>query len=402
MCQNGTGAYHGAGNKGGERQARFAMAYGRREIAPSDQIKALRHARDQYVQLADRIHNETDPALDDAQKQLREDNARRIAKAYDRSLSNNVARLSGMERTHKPTQFFGLWYRIGVLLILALACALPFAYQYRSSLNRFADVREIESLALNLMPARTAPPAEIKAPPAPVAQKSPPQETQTPQVTKLDAPAIAAPVPTPVPMSVPAPAKVAPPRAPAAKKPVVKPREAKREPAKAKPDAAKPVAQKPPEVAKASIPALTELPRAEPPRAEPPLSAAPAAPLPAPAAMPAPPAPPAPQVVAVIPPPALLPPQPIMETHTQPPYPPLSARAGETGTTKISVAISPQGQATDCRITQTSGADRLDRVACAHVTDRWRWKPTGRDSTMPVPRTTVTVVWNLRRPAPQR
>jgi len=346
------------------------MAYGRREIAPSDQIKALRHARDQYVQLADRIHNDVDPALDGAEKQLREDNARRIAKAYDRSLSNSVARLAGMERTHRlPTRSFGLWYRIGVLLVLAIACALPFTYRYMPTLNRLFNMRDVVTGAPIDAPAKIPAPAIVE-------QKPLPEKPEAPKNLEMAAqkPAIAAA----------GPAKVAPPPAPAANKPAVKPREAKQETAKARPAAA--AAPKAPEVTKASIPT------------EPPLPAPPAAPLPAPVEMPAPPTP----QVAAAPPPVTIRPEPIMETHTQPPYPASSARAGETGTTKISVAISPQGQATDCRITQTSGADRLDRAACAHVTDRWRWRPVSRDRAAPAPRITVTMIWNLRRPAPQR
>lgn len=368
-----------------KRKVCHIMAYGRLEIAPAEQIKALRHARDQYVELADRIHGDTDPALDATERQQREDDARRIAKAYDRSLSNSVARLSGMERTHRiTTKSFGLWYRIGIVLILASACLLPFAYRDTPALKGFANIREIAANILNSAPAPKAPPAEIP-PPVVTEQTALPEEPEAPQTMKLEAqkPAAA--------LAAPAPRKIAQPRPAAAKKAVVD----RPETTPAKPAAPKPVVQTPPEVAKAATPAPAEpLPPAL-------VSApvAPAAALPAPVA---PIAPPAPPVATVVTPPASFHPQSMAETHTLPRYPPISERVGETGTTKMIVAITPQGRAADCRITQSSGSDRLDRAACAHVTDQWRWKPFSRDSAAPAPRTGVTIVWKLLKPTPGR
>jgi len=351
------------------------MAYGRREIAPKEQIKALRHARDHYVQLADRIHNDTESTLDAAEKQLREDDARRIAKAYERSLSNSVARLSRLEGTHKlSTQSFGLRSGIGVLLIVAMAGLLPFAY--RHTRDGFLKLREIGTVALNS--AKSAPPAGIP-PPAVIEQNPLPEKPEAPKNLGSDAhkPAVA--------MAVPAPRKIAQPRSPEAG-----PREA----TNAKPAVTRQAVQIPAETATASTSAPAQ------PVTLAPAPTAPPAPLPAPAEMPAPP------VVAAIPPPAAvppvppaIPPEPIKETHTLPRYPSLSAQTGEAGTTRMSVAISPQGQATDCRITQSSGSERLDSTACAHVTDHWRWKPVSRDSTAPAPRISVTMVWNLGKPS---
>lgn len=355
------------------------MAYGRREIAPAEQIRALRHARDQYVQLAERIHGDTESISDPTERQLREDDARRIAKAYDRSLSNSVDRLSRMEGTHGTTsQSYGRW--IGIILILALACLLPFAYQYQSTLSAFLNMGEIRTIAFNSAPAKKAPPAEI--PPPVLAEQSPPPEN--PEPPKNLEVAVQKPAAT-----TPAPEKIAPPPAQAAKKPVVQPREAKRETTPAKPAAPKPVVQMAPDVATAATPVP-----AEPPP--------PAPPAPASAPLSAPVAPPAPPVAPAAAPPAAFHPESIAETHTLPKYPPFSARVGEAGTTKMSVALTPQGRATDCRIVQSSGSDRLDRVACAHVTDQWRWKPASRDSSAPLPRTFVTIVWKLPKPTPVR
>lgn len=362
------------------------MVHGRREIAPKEQIKALRHARDHYVELAERIHNDTESALDAAERQLREEDARRIAKAYDRSLSNNEARLSGMEGTHRSTTwFFGLRYRIGALVILALVCLLPFAYQYMPSRDGFSSRREIGTVAQNSAPAESAPPASI---PPPAAMEQIPLPEKGPKSAEPNAPKPAA--------ARTKPKDIVPPRAPLtnpATKKVVP-----RETANAEPAAAKQAAPKPPETAATAAPA--SVPTIPPALAQPAL-AQPALAQPAPAAPPpAPTEAPAPQVAAAIPPPAAIPPaairlEPIAETHTLPRYPQLSAQIGEAGTTRMSVAITPQGRASDCRITQSSGSDRLDSAACAHVTDNWRWKPFGRDSTAPAPRISVTMVWNL-------
>jgi TonB family protein len=370
------------------------MVHGRREIAPKEQIKALRHARDHYVQLAEQIHNDTKSAWDSAERQLREDDARRIAKAYDRSLSNSVARLSGMEGTHRSaTRSLWLWYRIGALLILA--GLLPFAYRYAPSLDGFLNRREIRTVASSGAPATSAPPAETLSPDfpeqAPLAKEPAAPKRVEPAAPK---PAIA--------LAAPAPKNIVPPRAPVTKKVVP------RETTNPQPAPAKQAVQTPAETATASTPApatpaLTQPAQTQPAPAQP-APAQPAQTQPAPAAPP--PAPvAAPQVAAATPPPATIPPaptairpEPVMETHTLPRYPQLSAQIGEAGTTKMSVAISPQGRAADCRITQSSGSERLDSTACAHVTDNWRWKPVNRDSTAPAPRVSVTMVWNLSRP----
>lgn len=381
------------------------MDHGRREVAPKDQIKALRLARDRYAELADRIHNDTESVLDAAEKQLREDDARRIAKAYDKSLSNSVARLSGMEGTHNlTTRSLWLWYRMGALLLLV--CLLFFAYRYASSRDGLLNRRELGIIASNGLPADSAPPAGI--PPPAVLEQNPLPEK--PEAAKNPAPDARKPV---IASTVPAPKKIDQPPSPLTKNP--------RETANAQP--ASQALQKRPETTTAAAPAPAQLapasPAPAPPALTPPTPAQPTpaqpapaqpvspAPLPALAAPLSPPvAAPAPVVVAAIPPPSAIPPapsairpEPITETHTLPRYPQLSAQIGETGTTRMSVGISPQGQAADCRITQSSGSERLDGAACAQVTDHWRWKPFTQGSTAPAPRVSVTMVWNLSKPS---
>src|ERR1700735_272088 len=65
------------------------------------------------------------------------------------------------------------------------------------------------------------------------------------------------------------------------------------------------------------------------------------------------------QVATAPPPPPPAPPshaisndplRPIMRTHTQPPYPPISQRLGEQGTTLIEVGIGTDGNVSECSV----------------------------------------------------
>jgi TonB family protein len=351
------------------------MAYSRREIAPSDQIKALRHARDRYAEMADRIHNDIDSTLDATERQTREDDARRIAKAYDRSLSNSLTQLSGMEGSHRSqAHTFGLGYRIAVLIALALSASLPFAYYYTtpSALNRLRAHVQIRKVTSKENPPLATPRRPITSPVAAAHQPAPAKaDFADKREVRTKMPAVA--------LSVPAPKKTAPPRERMMKKAAV----SRREKSLSQPAGNRLVASNTPELAKSAIASPSENSVPTPSAKIPVLPQIEQAALPA-IEMPT-------QQPAV---PHL---EPIAGTHTLPGYPPFSARIGEAGTTKISVAISPQGQAVDCRISQSSGSDRLDSVACAHVTEYWRWKPVIRDGLVTSPRTSVTIVWNLRK-----
>jgi protein TonB len=54
---------------------------------------------------------------------------------------------------------------------------------------------------------------------------------------------------------------------------------------------------------------------------------------------------------------------PIAGTQTRPPYPPLSLRMGEQGTTQLKVYIGVDGNVTDEQLLRTSGYNRLDQAA---------------------------------------
>lgn len=70
---------------------------------------------------------------------------------------------------------------------------------------------------------------------------------------------------------------------------------------------------------------------------------------------------------------------PIKETHTTPRYPPFPARFGQSGTTHMKLSISSFGAVTDCEVIGSSGSEILDRVACRHVLETWKWRPSTQD-----------------------
>src|SRR5580692_7101211 len=72
----------------------------------------------------------------------------------------------------------------------------------------------------------------------------------------------------------------------------------------------------------------------------------------------APKAPPPPPPAAA-PAPSNDPLRPIVRTHTLPPYPPISVRLNEQGTTLMEVHITAEGNVDDCKVVQTSSSDRL-------------------------------------------
>ena len=62
-----------------------------------------------------------------------------------------------------------------------------------------------------------------------------------------------------------------------------------------------------------------------------------------------------------------------------PAYPAMSRRLGEAGRVIVRVLIGPDGHARDARIHDSSGFDRLDRLALETARDRWRYVPGTRN-----------------------
>ena len=106
---------------------------------------------------------------------------------------------------------------------------------------------------------------------------------------------------------------------------------------------------------------------------------------------PKPPPPPPKAVVA-----ASDPLKPIMRTHTLPPYPPISVRLNESGTTLMEVHITTQGNVDDCKILNSSSSDRLDQAACDYVKRVWRWQPPTNQGAPVAVSTRVSVKWDLK------
>ena len=106
---------------------------------------------------------------------------------------------------------------------------------------------------------------------------------------------------------------------------------------------------------------------------------------------PKPPPPPPKAVVA-----ASDPLKPIMRTHTLPPYPPISVRLNEAGTTLMEVHITAEGNVDDCKIITSSSSERLDTAACDYVKRVWRWQPPTNQGAPVAVSTRVSVKWDLK------
>jgi protein TonB len=146
---------------------------------------------------------------------------------------------------------------------------------------------------------------------------------------------------------------------------------------------------------KATVDTKKEIPKAPPPPPPdaivPDFQVAVAAPPPVTVQKAAPPAPPPPRAVA-----SSDPLKPIMRTHTTPPYPPISVRLNEQGTTLMEVHITTEGNVDDCKVLTSSSSERLDTAACEFVKQRWRWQPPTNQGAPIAVSTKVSVKWDLK------
>jgi protein TonB len=109
----------------------------------------------------------------------------------------------------------------------------------------------------------------------------------------------------------------------------------------------------------------------------------------------------APQPVIVTPLPMIValppsPPKEIARTHTLPPYPALSQRMGEQGTTALTCEIGVDGKPINCAVTRSSGSQRLDDAASSYVKDHYTWEPATRDGKPVADKAQLNVVWDLK------
>ncbi|HWY63170.1 MAG TPA: energy transducer TonB [Rhizomicrobium sp.] len=102
-----------------------------------------------------------------------------------------------------------------------------------------------------------------------------------------------------------------------------------------------------------------------------------------------------PKIVA-LPPTPPSPPKEIARTHTLPPYPALSQRMGEQGTTALTCYIDVDGKPRNCSVTRSSGSQRLDDAASSYVMDHYTWEPATRDGKPVADKTQLNVVWDLK------
>lgn len=113
-------------------------------------------------------------------------------------------------------------------------------------------------------------------------------------------------------------------------------------------------------------------------------------------AAPPPVAPPPAAVAAPPPPPPPTELKEIARTHTLPPYPALSQRMGEQGTTLLKVTIGIDGKVSAVSIVTSSGSTRLDDAAAQYVKDNWRWQPPTQLGKPVVATTQISVKWDLK------
>ena len=95
-------------------------------------------------------------------------------------------------------------------------------------------------------------------------------------------------------------------------------------------------------------------------------------------------------------PPPPSPPREIARTHTLPPYPALSQRMGEQGTTGLTCEIGVDGKPINCAVTRSSGSQRLDEAASSYVMAHYTWEPATRDGKPVADKTQLNVVWDLK------
>lgn len=90
-----------------------------------------------------------------------------------------------------------------------------------------------------------------------------------------------------------------------------------------------------------------------------------------------------------------LPLRPIMATHTQPPYPPVSVMTAEEGNSLMKVSIGADGVPTDVSVVKSSGSLRLDQASVDHIKANWRWNAPVKNCKPEAVQTEVYVTWNL-------
>ena len=156
------------------------MIRGRIEATPAEQLEALRKARDHYKALADRLRDSVDTPGGPEEKSRAEQDARRIANAYEKTIANILASSRTRESPQDASRAGRLWTGLMVLsLLIFLAIAAFFilgrgaerAKTGAGAANMAAAVPEAENKNSTPAPARRSvePDAPVATPAAPPA-----------------------------------------------------------------------------------------------------------------------------------------------------------------------------------------------------------------------------------------
>jgi protein TonB len=76
-------------------------------------------------------------------------------------------------------------------------------------------------------------------------------------------------------------------------------------------------------------------------------------------------------------------------------YPAAAQRAGAQGTTRITLQVGPNGRATGCSVTGSSGNSALDNTACSLAQRRFRFTPATRDGKPVAGSASTSIRWVL-------
>ncbi len=116
------------------------MIQGRIEPTPEQQLAELRKAFERYNLLADQLHG--DPEMDPGEREAREQDARRIAHAYEKSIANAMARTFRKDRWYVAMPSFSY---VGILLVFffvgAAAASAALLVVFRPAIFQFGPSR---------------------------------------------------------------------------------------------------------------------------------------------------------------------------------------------------------------------------------------------------------------------
>src|SRR6185437_11968463 len=144
------------------------MVHGRIEPSPDEQLLELRRSRDRYAALAEQLHD--DPALTLEEKLVREFDARRIAHAYENSITNAVARMSSLGQTHRAVHFsFGMRAWLAIFMAISVIEGGLLLFHFHPEFFRLTPPGKNAAKVERIAAAAPAAPTFVPPPAAPIA-----------------------------------------------------------------------------------------------------------------------------------------------------------------------------------------------------------------------------------------